>query len=102
MLGIVEDTPSLVFKIGNALADHAQIFLKGRFEDGLDMQRPGLADEGNDCSPRIEQCLDIRVSFDWCASPAGRAERGDRRLLPLFFTRAAEELGIFGVRAGPS
>src|SRR5574341_747657 len=71
-------------------------------EDFGDMQSPGLANDRADRGVRVEQSLDIGIVSGLAASPAGRAKGSHQSVLPVEVADALEELGIFGIGAGPA
>ena len=62
-----------------------------------------LGDKGHDRRARFAQRGDLGVVGRLDAGTAGRAERGELRVLEVQFGgRAAEELGVLGDRARPA
>ena len=68
----------------------------------MDMQIPGLAEDGDHRGPGVHQFAYVAVLFNRVLREACGTERRQLRVLQLQVTRPREELPVFGIGTGPS
>ena len=103
MLGVEEDPLAMLAQVGDRVRDHFEVFFQGGPQGQQDVPVVTLGDKGHDRRSRFAQRGDQGVVCRRHAGPAGRAERGELRVVEVEFgLRAAEELGVLRDRAGPA
>jgi hypothetical protein len=89
-------------QVGDRVADHGQVLVQGGPQGLLDVQVPGLADQGDDRGPGVQQGVQVGVVVDPAAGPAGGPEGGQGGVAPGQLGGPGEVLGVLGVGAGPA
>jgi hypothetical protein len=103
VLGVEEDPLPLPAQVGDRVADHGKVLFQGRAQGQPDVPVMTLGDKGHDRRARLAQRGDQRVIGRLDAGPAGRAERGELRVLELQLGGCEpEELGVLRDGAGPA
>src|SRR3989442_1747736 len=62
----------------------------------------GLADDGGDGRPRLDEGAQVGVGVGLTAGPSRRTKRGDLSVAQAESAGASKELGVFRIRAGPA
>jgi hypothetical protein len=103
VLGVQEHPLALGAQVGDRVGDHGQVFLQRGPQGQQDVPVVTLGDQGHDRRARFAQRDDLGVIGRLRAGPAGRAERGELRVLEVQLGgSAAEELGVLRDRARPA
>ena len=103
VLGVEEDPLPVLAQVGDRVRDHREVLLQRGPQGEKDVPVVTLGDKGHDRRARFAQRGDQGVVGRLHAGPAGRAERGELRVLEVQFgDGAAEELGVLRDRAGPA
>ncbi len=100
VLGVEHHLVDAPERDGDAVADHAEVFVQLHAERDLDLMVPGLADQGDDLGGGGEQRLESRIVVGAAAGAPRHAEGGEARMAQ--FGRVREELVVGGVGAGPA
>jgi hypothetical protein len=102
VLGVEGGPPPGGHQVGDRVADHGQVLVEGGPQGLGDVQVPGLADQGDDRGPRVQQGAQVGVVVDPAAGPAGGPEGGQGGVTPGQLGGPGEVLGVLGVGAGPA
>ena len=102
VLGVEGGPPSRRHQVGDGVADHGQVLVKGGPQGLGDVQVPGLADQGDDRGLGVQQRVEVGVVVDPTAGPAGGPEGGQGGVAPGQFGGPGEVLGVLGVGPGPA
>ena len=103
VLGVEEDPLPVLAQVGDRVRDHREVLLQRGPQGEKDVPVVTLGDKGHDRRARFAQRGDLGVVGRLHAGPAGRAERGELRVLEVQFGDCpAEELGVLRDRAGPA
>ena len=102
VLRVQEDPLAVTAEVLDGVPDHGQVLLQRGAEGQPDVPVMTLGDKGHDRRARLTQRGDLRVIGRLGAGPAGRAERGELRVLEVQLAlSAAEEIGVLGDGARP-
>ncbi len=102
VLGVVDDAPLANAKPAQALLDEPQVLVEAGAEHLLHVEDPGLAHHRAHRGAGLHQRAQVGVVGRIASHPAGGAEGGDGRVLPVELPGARKELGVLGVGAGPT
>ena len=103
VLGVEEDPLPLGGQVGDGVTHHREVLLQRGAQRQLDVAVVGLGDQRHHRGARVAQRGHQRVVGGLHAGAAGGAERGQLGVLQVeLLARAAEELGVLGVGAGPA
>ena len=102
VLGVVDDALAPPDEIADRIGDHAQVLGARDLGDLVQVQRPGLADQGAYRREAVGQLSQGGVVLGCHAAAAGHAERADVRTLQLDAREQPEQLGILRVGADES
>ena len=103
VLGVEEDPLAVAAQVGDGVGDHLEVLLERGLQGEQDVPVVTLRDESHDRRARLAQRGDLGVIGRLSAGPAGRAERGELRVLEVQLgSGAAEELGVLRDRARPA
>ena len=103
MLGVQEHPLPLGAQVRHRVLHHRQVLLERRTQGQLDVAVVRLRDEGDHTGAGVAQRGDQRVVRSLHAGPPGGSEGRELRVLQVqLLPRAAEEVGVLGVRARPA
>ena len=102
VLGVVEDAAAFSAQVGDRFGDHGQVLAARRLQHLLDVQRPALAKERHPLRAGLEQRHHGGIALHRDAGVPRRAEGRDFSVIPGARAHLTEELGILGIRAGPT
>ena len=102
VLGVVEHLAAVLLQVGDRISDHGEVFLESDLEDLGDVERPGLADDGDDGRLRIEEHFDLGIVLDLHFAATGHAKGGDLGVFPGALGGFLKEGRVFRVRTGPA
>ena len=103
MLRVEEHPPALRAQVRDGVADHREVLRQGGAEGQLDVPVVTLGDKSHDRRAGFAQRGDRWVVGRLGAGPAGRAERGELRVLQVKLGPGEpEEFRVLGVGARPS
>jgi len=102
VLGIIDHFFALLFEVGQAFADDAEVLLSGSAQHFGDVQHGRLADDSDHRRLGLEQRLDVRIALWLAAHAAGHAEGGQAGVAQIEILGAAEKGRILRVGAGPA
>src|SRR6266498_3329953 len=102
MFRIINHAFVVAFEVGHRLFNDAQVIFECGEQHFLDVQRPCLAEDRTDWRLRIDERFDIGIIFRPSFDAASGAERGDKRILPLYITGTFKEFYILRVGTGPA
>jgi hypothetical protein len=97
VLRVEHDLSPVLFEERDRVGDHRQVLLQCRPQHGLDVEIPGLGDEGDRRRLCCDQLLQVAV-----VSSARAGEGGQPRVLERLLPQGGEELLVLGVRARPA
>ncbi len=103
VLRVEEDALALRLEVRDGVADHREVLRQRGAQGKLDVPVVALCDESHDRRAGFAQRGDSGVTGRLGAGPAGRAERGELRVLEIQLCPCEpEELCVLGIRARPS
>jgi hypothetical protein len=88
--------------VGDGVADHGQIFIRGHFQNVGNMQIPGLAEDRHGRGFGPNQRLEIGAGIGPDARLSGGAERGQSGIFKLHRFGHFKKAHVLGVGAGPA
>ncbi len=102
MLGVVDHFLAVSLEISDGFGDELEVFFLGDAEGAVDMEIPGLAEDGDRRGCGFDEMADVGVAVDGVAGEARGTEGGEAGVLEAEVSRAGEELLVLGVGAGPA
>nr|BFE82996.1 hypothetical protein GCM10020093_055970 [Planobispora longispora] len=103
VLGVEEDSLALRTEVRDRVADHREVLLESRAEGQLHVPVVALGDKGHDRRAGFAQCGHQWVVGCLHTGPAGRAERGELRVLQVeLCSSPPEELCVLGIGPRPA
>ena len=97
MFGIKENLITMFFQIGDALKDHAQIFIQTGGQGIFHVQVPGFSEESHYLSFGFQQSLQNGIVFHFFVRIAGTAEGGDPGLRKVGALSLLKKIDISGI-----
>jgi hypothetical protein len=99
VLGVVEHPLSGFAEVGDRVADHRQVLFAAHLGHLLQVQSPGLPDQGDHRGEAGGEQLQGLVLGGFRVTPPGHPEGADHRLAELDLGQRLEELTLLRVRA---
>ncbi len=103
MLGVDEHPLTFGTQMRHRVPDHRQVLGERGAQGPLNVPAVGFRDQADDVGSGVAQGCDLGVVGGCAPGTAGGAERGEGGVVQTELgSGAAEELGVLGVRPGPS
>gem|GEM_PF-2983755 len=102
VLGVVEDLAVGGGEEADRVADHGEVLLAGGPDDLLDVEKPGLAEDGDHRGARLEESGQLGILGRGDPAPPGGPEGGQPGVPEPQAGRLPEEGEVARARAGPA
>ena len=97
VLGVVDYLSAVALEIGDRIADQFQVLVESGSQHVGDVERPALAEDGDDVGCGLEKRAERGVVFGWVGGTTRAPEGRDPRVGKREITRLQEELQVFRV-----
>ena len=102
VLGVVDDLRHVLLEVSQGIVDQLQVLFQTDAQRLVDMEVPGLAEDGDDIGLGLDQGADIVVLVRRGFGPAGRTESSDLCLLQGHLADVLEKSDVLGIGARPA